>query len=249
MFNTLRQEIDSVFPRDPTARTRLEVLLCYPGIHAVLFHRISHFLWNRKLKFLARFLSLVSRFLTGIEIHPAAKIGKRLFIDHGMGVVIGETATVGDDVTMYHGVTLGGTSFEAGIRHPQVGNDVIIGAGAKILGPIRIGNRARIGSNAVVVRDVQEGATMVGIPANAVLTGKGRPQKNAAGCEFTPYALTDCDVADSAKQIENLQRKVEMLEIQVETLVLIAQKKVKPMSPVMPAPVRSTTVRRKKESA
>ena len=136
MFKTIMQDIDSVFDRDPAARSRLEVLLCYPGVHAITFHRLSHWLWKRKIKLMARFISSISRFLTGIEIHPGAVIGEKFFIDHGMGVVIGETAKIGNHVTMYHGVTLGGTSLSHGIRHPQVGNNVIIGAGAQLLGPI-----------------------------------------------------------------------------------------------------------------
>lgn len=168
MFKTIIKDIDSVFARDPAARSRIEVILCYPGVHALLFHRLSHWLWKRKIRLLARFISSISRFLTGIEIHPGATIGSQFFIDHGMGVVIGETAKIGDNVTMYHGVTLGGTSLIEGIRHPQVGNDVIIGAGAQLLGPIHVGDGARIGSNAVVVKDVMAGATMVGIPARSV---------------------------------------------------------------------------------
>lgn len=219
MFNKLRQDIDSVFARDPAARGRFEVLLCYPGIHAVMAYRLSNWLWRRKWHVLARFVSQLARFFTGIEIHPGATIGERFFIDHGMGVVIGETATIGDDVTMYHGVTLGGTSFEKGIRHPQVGNNVIIGAGAQLLGPIRIGNDARIGSNAVVVNDVPEAATMVGVPAHAV-EGRSR-SKTGDKCEdFAPYAVpkrgikdpVECQIAALQKQIESLQARIDMLE-------------------------------------
>src|SRR3984957_12482588 len=168
MFKRVLQEIDAVFARDPAARSRLEVFLCYPGFHAMVFHRLAHKLWRLDFKLLARWISFFARFLTGIEIHPGAKIGQRFFIDHGMGVVIGETATIGNDVTLYHDVTLGGTSFEKGIRHPQIGNNVIIGAGAQLLGPIHVGDNARIGSNAVVVKDVPEGVTMVGVPAHSV---------------------------------------------------------------------------------
>jgi len=151
--------------RDPAARSLLEIILCYPGLHALFFHRIAHVLWNFKLYLIARFVSHISRFLTAIEIHPAAKIGKRFFIDHGVGVVIGETAEVGDDVFIYHQVTLGATTSKKIKRHPTIGNGVIIGAGAKLLGPINVGKDAKIGANSVVVTDVPPGATMVGIPA------------------------------------------------------------------------------------
>jgi len=165
MFRSLKEDIASVFDRDPAARSTFEVLTCYPGLHARILHRLSHQLWNNELKWLARFLSHISRWLTGIEIHPGATIGRNFFIDHGMGVVIGETAEIGDDVTLYHGVTLGGTSWTEGKRHPTLGNGVVVGAGAKILGPISVGDNAKIGSNAVVVKDVPVGATAVGIPA------------------------------------------------------------------------------------
>jgi len=168
MFDHLREDIRCVFDRDPAARTTFEVLTTYAGVHAVLFHRLNHALWGANLKWLARFLSMLARWLTGVEIHPGAKIGRRFFIDHGMGVVIGETAEIGDDCTLYHGVTLGGTSWKAGKRHPTLGNDVVVGAGAKVLGPITIGDGGRVGSNAVVVKDVPPGATVVGIPGRVV---------------------------------------------------------------------------------
>ena len=163
-----REDIQSVFDRDPAARNTFEILTTYPGVHAIVFHRLSHSLWNAGLKWLARLLSNVARLLTGIEIHPGAQIGRRLFIDHGMGVVIGETAIIGDDCTLYHGVTLGGTSWQKGKRHPTLENNVVVGAGAKVLGPIIIGEGARIGSNAVVVKDVPAGATAVGVPARLI---------------------------------------------------------------------------------
>lgn len=168
MFERLREDIHVVFERDPAARNAFEVLTTYPGMYAIQWHRLSHYLWKVNLKWLARVLSTVSRWLTGIEIHPGATIGRRFFIDHGMGVVIGETAVIGDDCTLYHGVTLGGTSWKKGKRHPTLGSDVVVGAGAKILGPIYIGNGARIGSNAVVVKDVPAGATVVGVPGRTV---------------------------------------------------------------------------------
>ncbi len=166
MFSRLKEEIAVVFERDPAARNTWEVITCYPGFHALLVHRLAHWLWGLHLKWLARLVSHVGRFLTGIEIHPGARIGRRFFIDHGMGVVIGETAEVGDDCTLYHGVTLGGTSWNKGKRHPTLGNGVVLGAGAKILGPITIGDGARVGSNAVVVKSVPPGATAIGIPAH-----------------------------------------------------------------------------------
>ncbi len=168
MFERIREDIDCVFDRDPAARTRFEVLTAYPGVHAMLFHRMNHWLWRHGFKWLARLQAHVARWFTGIEIHPGATIGRRFFIDHGMGVVIGETAEIGDDCTLYHGVTLGGTSWKQGKRHPTLGNNVVVGAGAKVLGPLQLGDNVRVGSNAVVVKDVPEGATVVGIPGRIV---------------------------------------------------------------------------------
>ncbi len=168
MFERIREDINCVFERDPAARSIFEIMISYPGFHAVRIHRFSHWLWRIGLRLPARVLSAIGRWITGIEIHPAAVIGRRFFIDHGMGVVIGETTVIGDDCTLYHGVTLGGTSWEKGKRHPTLDDDVVVGAGAKVLGPIKIGRGARIGSNAVVVKDVPEGATVVGIPGHIV---------------------------------------------------------------------------------
>ena len=168
MFQRLREDINSVFDRDPAARNFFEVLTNYPGLHALLLHRFNHWLWRKNAKWLARTLSTFSRWLTGIEIHPGATIGRRFFIDHGMGVVIGETAIIHDDVTLYHGVTLGGTSWHKGQRHPTLEDGVIVGAGAKILGPFTVGTGAKIGSNAVVTKEVPAGATVVGIPGKIV---------------------------------------------------------------------------------
>jgi serine O-acetyltransferase len=165
LFHSIRDQIISMKKRDPAARSFLEIILCYPGLHALFFHRVAHVLWNYKLYLIARFVSHISRFLTAIEIHPAAKIGKRFFIDHGVGVVIGETAEIGDDVFIYHQVTLGATTSKKIKRHPTIGDGVIIGAGAKLLGPINVGKEAKIGANSVVVNDVPPRATMVGIPA------------------------------------------------------------------------------------
>ena len=169
MFENLKHDLNRVLENDPAARTKLEVFLLYPSIHALIAYRISHFFYKHKLFFLARLISQTARFFTGIEIHPGATIGRGLFIDHGMGVVIGETSEVGDDVTLYHGVTLGGTGKDKGKRHPTVGNNVVIGAGAKVLGPIVIGNDAKVGANAVVVKNVPDGATAVGIPAKNIV--------------------------------------------------------------------------------
>src|SRR5512141_1752988 len=191
MFARIREDIQCVFERDPAARTIWEVITCYPGFHALQLHRISHTFWTWRLRWLARFMSHVARFLTGIEIHPGATIGRRVFIDHGMGVVIGETAEIGDDCTLYHGVTLGGTSWNKGKRHPTLGKGVVIGAGAKVLGPILMGDGAKIGSNAVVVRDVPPGATAVGIPAR-ILEGDeaARREDQAAKMGFSAYAIS-----------------------------------------------------------
>jgi serine O-acetyltransferase len=168
MLKNLREYLTSVFQRDPAARSVFELLTVYPGVHALVFHRLSHRLWGWQLRWLARLLAQVARWLTGIEIHPGAKIGRRFFIDHGMGVVIGETAEIGDDCTLYHGVTLGGTTWRKEKRHPTLGNNVVVGAGAKILGPITVGDNARVGSNSVVVKDVPAGATVVGIPGRVI---------------------------------------------------------------------------------
>jgi serine O-acetyltransferase len=183
MFERLKEEIAVVFERDPAARNTWEVVTCYPGFHAMLFHRLAHGLWQARLRWLARLTSHVSRWITGIEIHPGATIGRRFFIDHGMGVVIGETAEIGDDCTLYHGVTLGGTSWAKGKRHPTLDAGVVVGAGAKILGPILIGAGARIGSNAVVVKEVPPGATAIGIPARVIEAREG------ANGRFTAYAV------------------------------------------------------------
>ena len=174
VFRTLYEDIKTVLDRDPAARNALEVFFCYSGFHALTMHRVSHWLWFHKLKSLARINAMLARFFTGVEIHPAAKIGRRFFIDHGMGVVIGETAEVGDDVTIYHGVTLGGVSLKKEKRHPTIGNNVIIGAGAKVLGPFKVGDRVRIGANSVVLHEVPDDATVVGVPGR--ITGDSKRQ-------------------------------------------------------------------------
>jgi serine O-acetyltransferase len=201
MFDRLREDIAVVFDRDPAARTSWEVLTCYPGLHALVLHRVvSNRLWRAGARWLARWLSHWGRFLTGIEIHPGATIGRRVFIDHGMGVVIGETAEIGDDCTLYHGVTLGGTSWNAGKRHPTLGRGVVLGAGAKILGPVLVGDHAKVGSNAVVVRNVPAGATAVGIPAR-IVTGEDtvRREAQAAKIGFSAYAIS-ADMNDPVVQ-------------------------------------------------
>lgn len=177
MFNWFREEIQVVFERDPAARSTLETIFACPGFQAIVMHRFNHWLWNKKLYLLARMSAHLARFLTGIEIHPAAAIGKRFFIDHGMGIVIGETSEIGDNCSIYHGVTLGGTTWQKGKRHPTLQNNVVVGAGAKILGPVTISEGARIGSNAVVVKDVPPGATVVGIPGRVVTRKEVQAQR------------------------------------------------------------------------
>ena len=198
MFSRIREDIQCVFERDPAARTVWEVLTCYPGFHALQLHRFSHVLWRAGLRWLARFMSHGIRFLTGIEIHPGAAIGRRVFIDHGMGVVIGETAEIGDDCTLYHGVTLGGVSWKQGKRHPTLGKGVVVGAGAKILGPFTVGDGAKIGSNSVVVKAVPAGATVVGIPARVV--EQGSAQGEAARMAFDAYAVS-ADLDDPLNKV------------------------------------------------
>ena len=188
MFRRIREDIQCVFERDPAARSVWEVLTCYPGFHALQMHRFSHSLWRLRLRWLARFMSHIARFLTGVEIHPGATIGRRVFIDHGMGVVVGETAEIGDDCTLYHGVTLGGVSWNKGKRHPTLGKGVVVGAGAKILGPFIVGEGAKVGSNSVVVKAVPAGATVVGIPARIVEAGPGHA--DVGRMAFDAYAVT-----------------------------------------------------------
>ena len=192
MFDRLREDIAVVFDRDPAARTKWEVLTCYPGLHALVWHRcVTHPLWRAGARWLARWMSHWGRWLTGIEIHPGATIGRRVFIDHGMGIVVGETAEIGDDCTLYHGVTLGGTSWNKGKRHPTLGRAVVIGAGAKVLGPVLVGDGAKVGCNAVVVRDVPAGATAVGIPARIITSDDARRREaQATKIGFSAYAIS-----------------------------------------------------------
>ena len=227
MFTRIREDIACVFERDPAARSTWEVITCYPGFHALLIHRLAHWLWRIKLRWLARFVSHVSRFLTGIEIHPGARVGRRVFIDHGMGVVIGETAELGDDCTLYHGVTLGGTSWNKGKRHPTLKAGVVIGAGAKVLGPVVVGEGAKIGSNAVVVKDVPAGATALGIPARVILDEQDKTrEEKAAKLGFSAYAVTAKAEDDPlAKAVQGLldhsvdtDKRIELILNQIEEL-------------------------------
>ena len=239
MFSRLREDISSVFERDPAARTSWEVLTCYPGLHALFMHRVAHWFWTRRLRWLGRFISHLARFFTGIEIHPGATIGRRFFIDHGMGVVIGETAVIGDDVTLYHGVTLGGTSWNKGKRHPTLEDGVVVGAGAKVLGPITVGANAKVGSNAVVVKNVPAGTTAVGNPARVIDGEQAQKREEKAGqMGFSAYALsTNQDdplakaihglldhAVETDRRIEVLIRKLESTGVSVEDELATADK-------------------------
>lgn len=216
MFKSLREDIEAVFQRDPAARSRVEVLLCYPGIHAVIFHRLAHALWVRGWRLAARFVSQIGRFMTGIEIHPGARIGRRFFIDHGMGVVIGETAEIGDDVTLYQGVTLGGVSLNPGKRHPTIADGVIIGAGAAVLGPFTVGKGARVGSNAVVLREVPPGVTVTGIPARAA--GPRPVVRDEEFC-FAAYGTKPGEAMDPlGRHLDRLNERVLELEARLAAL-------------------------------
>jgi serine O-acetyltransferase len=210
MFKIIREDIDSVFERDPAARNWLEVLLAYPGLHAIWGHRIAHWLWIHNFRFLGRLLSQLMRSLTGIEIHPGATIGARFFIDHGMGIVIGETAEVGVDVTLYHGVTLGGTSLNKGKRHPTIGDRVVVGAGAKILGAIVVGDDSRVGANAVVVKDVPSNSVVVGVPGQVIMRSKPHQASDAPDLNHTNLP----DMIGVA--IANLLTRVDDLELRLD---------------------------------
>ncbi len=238
-FNRLREDIRCVFDRDPAARSTWEVLTCYPGLHALTLHRLSHWLWGNGLRWMARAMSHFTRWITGIEIHPGATVGRCVFIDHGMGVVIGETAEIGEGCTLYHGVTLGGTSWNKGKRHPTLGKGVVVGAGAKVLGPITIGEGAKVGSNAVVVRDVPPGATAVGIPARIVEPGRDQARvEKAAQMGFSAYAVSrDEDdplsmaihglldhAVETDRRIEVLLKYIERCGVSVEDDVATADK-------------------------
>ena len=222
MFAHLREDIACVFDRDPAARNRFEVLTTYPGLYAVLAHRHAHWLWTHGFKWLARILSNVARLFTGIEIHPGATVGRRFFIDHGMGVVIGETAVIGDDCTLYHGVTLGGTTWQKGKRHPTLGCDVVVGAGAKVLGPIQIGDGARIGSNAVVVKSVPPGATVVGVPGRIIASESDaecrRRADTAARIGFDAYGATHDAPDPVANAINRMLDHIHLMDRRLEAM-------------------------------
>ena len=225
MLKQLKEDIQAVFARDPAARNTFEVLTTYPGIHALIMHRVAHELWKKECKTSARMLSSFSRFATGIEIHPGAKIGKRFFIDHGMGVVIGETAEIGDDVTLYHGVTLGGTTWNKGKRHPTLEDGVVVGAGAKILGPFTVHKNAKVGSNAVVTKEVPEGATAVGNPARFIIKNqqkdldKESERRNyAESIGFQPYATTQDQSDPMLEGMRVLLDRIQHNEKRMNTL-------------------------------
>ena len=238
MLRLIREDVRTVFERDPAARSTFDVLTCYSGVHAVLFHRLNHWLWGHGLRWPARFLGNVARWLTGIEIHPGARIGRRFFVDHGTGVVVGETAEVGDDVTLYQGVTLGGRTLDEGKRHPTIGDGVVIGAGAKILGPFTVGEGSRIGSNAVVLFEVPPGATVVGVPGRVVrcrdanrkclelVTATPEPVAVPAAPVAAPFPAYGVDEGDDGagvavetpeEAVERLQRELDALRAALRT--------------------------------
>jgi serine O-acetyltransferase len=227
MFSHIREDIKSVYHRDPAARNTLEILTNYPGLHAIWLHRISHKLWGWRLKWIARTLSTIGRFLTGVEIHPGATLGRRFFIDHGMGVVIGETAQIGDDVTLYHGVTLGGTSWKAGKRHPTLEDNVVVGAGAQVLGPITIGAGAKVGSNSVVVKDTPPGATVIGIPGRIIIANPNKANdtraKIAQKYGFDAYAVADDNPDPVANAMGVLLEHVHLMDSKVQEMCTAIQ--------------------------
>ncbi|MFQ6370416.1 serine O-acetyltransferase [Shewanella sp. YIC-542] len=229
-ISRMKEDIQSIYHRDPAARSALEILLNYPGMHAIWMHRVSHKLWRGKFYFLARCLSTFSRWATGVEIHPGAVIGRRFFIDHGMGVVIGETAEIGDDCTLYHGVTLGGTTWKAGKRHPTLGNNVVIGAGAKVLGPIVMHDGARVGSNSVVVKDVPKDTTVVGIPGRAVTAATPQSKEKSARRSamakkygFDAYAVSPDNPDPVANAIGQMLDHMHLMDSKVAELCLAVQ--------------------------
>ena len=208
MFKAIINDIKTIKERDPAPRSNLEIILCYPGLHAVWSHRVAHWFYNRKLFLIARIISQITRFLTGIEIHPGAKIGKGLFIDHGMGVVIGETTVIGDNVTIYQGATLGGTGKEIGKRHPTIGNNVVISAGARILGPFKVGDNSKIGAGAVVLREVPENCTCVGIPGKIVIKDDKKLELKDKGIDLDQVKLPD----PIEQEINCLRNRIGKLE-------------------------------------
>jgi len=228
MIQRMREDIRTIFERDPAARSIWEVIFSYPGLHALWWHRLAHACWTHRLKWLARFISNIARWLTGIEIHPGVVIGRRFFIDHGLGVVIGETAVIGDDCTVYQGVTLGGTSWNPGKRHPTLANDVVVGAGAKVLGPFTVGEGARVGSNAVVVKEVPPGCTAVGVPGKLVKCKDGTPEDRRAETAdrigFSMYGVAQ-DMPDPvARGIDAMLDHIDSLERRQDKLEALTRK-------------------------
>ena len=212
ILGKFREDLSVVFQRDPAARNYFEILTTYPGVHALILHRLAHFLWSIKLKLIARIFSHLARIFTGIEIHPGAQIGRRFFIDHGMGVVIGETAIIGDDCTLYHGVTLGGTTWKKGKRHPTLKDNVVIGAGAKVLGPITLGNNSKVGSNAVVVTDIPNDSTAVGIPAKIIESGEKLKKFSAYAVEKNSQDPVLQSIDEILKALEKQQKEIKALK-------------------------------------
>lgn len=229
IFEEIKSDFNAVFERDPAARSALEVVFAYPGFHAISFHRIAHWFWNNNMKLLGRVLSHISRFLTGVEIHPGAKIGRGFFIDHGMGVVIGETSEIGDNVTIYHGVTLGGTSFTRGKRHPTIESNVTIGAGAKVLGPLTVGSSSKIGANSVVIVDVPPNSTVVGIPGKIVLREEfpvypGLEHNKLPDPEQQAIQSLTEQIKELEKRINSLENKAEETKAESEILKVVKTK-------------------------
>ena len=212
ILEKFREDLSVVFQRDPAARNYFEILTTYPGVHALILHRLAHFLWSIKLKLIARIFSHLARIFTGIEIHPGAQIGRRFFIDHGMGVVIGETAIIGDDCTLYHGVTLGGTTWKKGKRHPTLKDNVVIGAGAKVLGPITLGNNSKVGSNAVVVTDIPNDSTAVGIPAKIIESGEKLKKFSAYAVEKNSQDPVLQSIDEILETLEKQQKEIKALK-------------------------------------
>ncbi|MBI5426915.1 MAG: serine O-acetyltransferase [Nitrospinae bacterium] len=233
MLKQIREDVHVALEKDPAARNFFEVLVCYPGVHALISHRIAHRLWNGGFKFLGRLLSFITRWMTGIEIHPAARIGRRFFIDHGMGVVIGETAEVGDNVFLYHGVTLGGISMKRGKRHPTIGNNVVIGAGAQVLGPIKIGDNTKIGSGSVVLQHVPEYSTVIGVPGRVVFSGVSAREETDDGQATFPDPV--------ARAIECMLERLPQMEKEIRALkdALNLGEKKDPAAPQSPVPLPS----------
>lgn len=229
MLKQIKEDVMEAMVKDPAARHPLEVLLCYPGVHALLVYRFNHWLWNHRIKLVARAFSYLARWLTGIEIHPAAKIGRKFFIDHGMGVVIGETSEIGDNVFMYHGTTLGGLSMKKGKRHPTIGNNVVIGAGAQVLGPVTVGNNSKIGSGSVVVQSVPEYSTVIGVPARVVFSGISAEHEDSE-----EVFLED----PMAQAIECVLDRLPQMERDIRTLKeTVGIKTLEKETPVPPQPV------------